>query len=54
MAVAPLYRENEEVRLGLENGDCGELVPLAVEVRVQGRVVCVVHPAEGRPAGGEA
>jgi hypothetical protein len=41
-------RENEEVRLGPENGDHGELVLLVVDARVQGRVVHIVRQAEKR------
>ncbi|MDP8948399.1 MAG: hypothetical protein M3N09_09940 [Actinomycetota bacterium] len=41
-----LYRENGEVRLGLENGDHAEPLLPTVDARVQGRVVHVVHLAE--------
>jgi hypothetical protein len=41
-------RENEEVRLGPENGDHGKLVLLVVDARVRGRVVHIVQPAEKR------
>ena len=52
--VKRLYRENGEVRLRLENGDHGELVPPTVDARVQGRVVRVVHLAEKKAARGRA
>lgn len=46
LTVKRLYRENGEVRLGLENGDHAEPLLPTVDARVQGRVVHVVHLAE--------
>ncbi len=54
MTVKRLYRENGEVRLGLENGDHGEPLLPTVDARVQGRVVHVVHLAEKKAARGGA
>jgi repressor LexA len=44
VTVKRLYREGEMVRLKPENGEHEEIVVPADEVRVQGRVVYVVHP----------
>jgi repressor LexA len=52
VTVKRLYRDGERVRLRPENGDHEELVLPAEEVRVQGRVVYVVHPPGKRANGG--
>src|SRR5829696_4393606 len=44
VTVKRLYTEGNKVRLRPENGDHEELVLPAEDVRVQGRVVYVVHP----------
>jgi repressor LexA len=54
VTVKRLYREDEAVRLRPENGDHEELILPAEDVRVQGRVVYVVHPPEKKSAGGGA
>jgi repressor LexA len=55
VTVKRLYREERgTVRLRPENGDHEELVLPAEDVRVQGRVVYVVHPPEKKAAGGGA
>src|SRR5918911_3724738 len=49
VTVKRLYRERENrVRLRPENGDHEELVLPAEDVRIQGRVVYVVHPPKRR------
>jgi repressor LexA len=53
VTVKRLYREEEGmVRLRPENGEHEELVLPSEDVRVQGRVVYVVHPPDKRAAGG--
>lgn len=42
-----LYREGEMVRLKPQNGEHEDMVVSAERVRVQGRVVYVVHPPGG-------
>ncbi len=54
VTVKRLYAERDRVRLKPENGDHEELVLPAEDVRVQGRVVYVVHPPRGKRAGGGA
>ncbi|WP_166395883.1 transcriptional repressor LexA [Rubrobacter marinus] len=44
VTVKRLYREGETVRLKPRNGDHEDILVPADEVRVQGRVVLVVHP----------
>lgn len=44
VTVKRLYREGDLVRLKPRNGDHEDIVVPAAEVRVQGRVVLVVHP----------
>ena len=51
VTVKRLYREGEAVRLRPENGDHEEIVVPADEVRLQGRVVFVVHPPRRGPSG---
>jgi repressor LexA len=51
VTVKPIYTEGNEVRLRPENGEHDELVLPAEDVRVQGRVVYVVHPPGGRGGG---
>lgn len=51
VSVKRLYRERESVRLKPENGDHEEAVFSAEEVRVQGRVVYVLHPPRERTGG---
>ncbi|MGH3147175.1 MAG: transcriptional repressor LexA [Rubrobacter sp.] len=51
VTVKRLYREGESVRLRPENGEHEEIVVLADEVRLQGRVVYVVHPPRRSPSG---
>jgi repressor LexA len=52
VTVKRLYTEGNEVRLKPENGDHEELVLPAEDVRVQGRVIYVVHPPGKKAAGG--
>jgi repressor LexA len=52
VTVKRIYRDGEKVKLRPENGDHEELVLPAEDVRVQGRVVYVVHPPGGRGPGG--
>ncbi len=47
-----LYGENGGVRLWLENSDHGELVLPAVDARVQGCVLRVMHLADKNAARG--
>jgi repressor LexA len=55
VTVKRLYREEgERVKLRPENGEHEELVLPSEEVRVQGRVVYVVHPPNKRADGGGA
>ena len=54
MTVKRIYREDGKLRLRPENGDHEELVLRAEDVRVQGRVVYVVHPPRKKAAGGGA
>jgi repressor LexA len=55
VTVKRLYRaRGNRVRLRPENGDHEELVLPAEDVRIQGRVVYVVHPPRRRSAGGGA
>lgn len=51
VTVKRLRREGASVRLRPENGDHEEIVVPADEVRVQGRVVYVVHPPRRGPSG---
>lgn len=51
VTVKRLYREGESVRLRPENGEHEEIVVSADEVRLQGRVVYVVHPPRRGPSG---
>lgn len=44
VTVKKLYREGETVRLKPQNGEHEDLVVPAREVRLQGRVVYVIHP----------
>lgn len=44
VTVKRLYREGEMLRLRPENGDHEDLVVPAEEVKMQGRVLYVVHP----------
>ena len=44
VTVKKLYREGEVVRLKPENGEHEDLIVPAQDVRIQGRVVYVVHP----------
>ena len=44
VTVKRLYREGEMVRLNPENGEHEDIVVPADGVRMQGRVVYVVHP----------
>ncbi len=44
VTVKKLYREGEMVRLRPHNGGHEDIVVSADEVRVQGRVVYVIHP----------
>ena len=49
VTVKRFYREEgDQVRLRPENGDHEELVLPAEDVRVQGRVIYVVHPPRSR------
>jgi repressor LexA len=54
VTVKRFYREGETLRLRPEAppGEYEEMVVPAEEVRVQGRVVYVLHPPGGRPGGG--
>jgi repressor LexA len=47
VTVKRLYRKGD-LRLRPENGDHGDLVMPAEDVKIQGRVVYVVHPPRGR------
>lgn len=49
VTVKRLYREGESVRLRPENGEHEEIVVPADGVRLQGRVVYVVHPPRRGP-----
>src|SRR5215207_1526378 len=51
VTVKRLYREGAKVRLRPENGEHKEILVPADEVRVQGRVVYVVHPPRRGPSG---
>ena len=51
VTVKRLYREGAKVRLRPENGEHQEILVPAEEVRVQGRVVYVVHPPRLGPYG---
>ena len=51
VTVKRLYREGAKVRLRPENGEHKEILVPAEEVRVQGRVVYVVHPPRLGPSG---
>ena len=51
VTVKRLYREGGSVRLRPENGEHEEIVVPADEVRLQGRVVYVVHPPRRGPSG---
>jgi repressor LexA len=44
VTVKKLYREGEMIRLKPENGEHEDMVIPAWEVRIQGRVVHVIHP----------
>ncbi len=46
VTVKKLYREREMVRLKPQNGQHEDIVVPAREVRIQGRVVYVIHPPE--------
>ena len=48
VTVKRLYREGDLLRLRPENGDHEDLVVLAENVTIQGRVVYVVHPPRSR------
>jgi repressor LexA len=48
VTVKRLYREGENVRLKPENGDHEDLVVPEEDLKVQGRVVYVVHPPRRR------
>lgn len=48
VTVKRLYREDEYIRLRPENGDHEDLILPAEDIKVQGRVVYVVHPPRGR------
>jgi repressor LexA len=49
-----IYSEDGKLRFTPENGDYEGLVLLAEDVRVQGRVVYVIHPPRKKAAGGGA
>jgi repressor LexA len=51
VTVKRLYREGEMVRLRPENGEHAEILVPAEEVRIQGRVLYVVHPPRRGPSG---
>jgi len=44
VTVKRLYREGDQVRLGAENGKHEDIVISAEDVKIQGRVVYVIHP----------
>jgi repressor LexA len=44
VTVKKLYREGEMVRLRPQNGEHTDIIVLAREVQIQGRVVHVIHP----------
>jgi repressor LexA len=44
VTVKRLYRDGSKVRLKPQNGEHEDIVVLAEEVKVQGRVVWVFHP----------
>jgi repressor LexA len=48
VTVKKLHREGEMVRLKPQNGEHEDIIVLAREVRIQGRVVHVIHPPRGR------
>jgi repressor LexA len=48
ITVKKLYREGEMVRLKPQNGEHKDIIVPAREVRIQGRVVHVIHPPGGR------
>lgn len=48
VTVKRLYRDGEMLRLRPENGEHEDLVLSAEDVKIQGRVVYVVHPPRGR------
>jgi len=48
VTVKRLYRKGDLLRLRPENGDHEDLVMPAEDVKIQGRVVYVVHPPRGR------
>ncbi len=48
VTVKRLYRDGDLLRLRPENGDHEDLVVPAEDVKIQGRVVYVVHPPRGR------
>jgi repressor LexA len=48
VTVKRLYREGEDIRLKPENGEHEDLVVPDEDLKVQGRVVYVVHPPRGR------
>jgi len=54
VTVKRIYREDGKLRLRPENGDHEELVLPAEDVRVQGRVVNVIHPPRKKAGGGAA
>ena len=54
VTVKRIYREDGKLRLRPENGDHEELVLPAEDVRVQGRVVYVIHPPRKKAGGGAA
>jgi repressor LexA len=47
VTVKKLYREGEMVRLKPQNGEHEDIIVPAREVRIQGRVVHVIHPPGG-------
>ncbi len=48
VTVKRLYRDGQMLRLRPENGEHEDLIVSAEDVKVQGRVVYVVHPPRGR------
>jgi repressor LexA len=48
VTVKKLHREGEMVRLKPQNGEHEDIIVPAREVRIQGRVVHVIHPPGGR------
>jgi repressor LexA len=48
VTVKRLYRDGQMLRLRPENGEHEDLIVPAEDVKVQGRVVYVVHPPRGR------